>query len=174
MLWSTLMTRDGWVIAPARLESPSDPVETRGMAILERDSTDAPKPRVPLYVGGHRVAAAATGAVSLRITRWSLPGRRFCPIAIIVQPLCLRRHSSGPVEVLDSFCSFGNTDDDPAIVPPLLVYADLRALVDPAGRKEHALRRSRPCCVQDRAAAAESTVRRHRAVALGRLKTGGL
>lgn len=44
----------------------------------------------------------------------------------------LRRHPSGPIEVLDSFWSFGDTDDDPAIVPPLLVYADLLALVDPA------------------------------------------
>jgi hypothetical protein len=43
----------------------------------------------------------------------------------------LRADPKGEIEVLETFWDFPPTDNRPDVVPPLLVYADLLATMDP-------------------------------------------
>lgn len=49
----------------------------------------------------------------------------------LVKAYKLHRHPNGPIEILDSFWSFDDEPTTAAIVPPLLVHADLLGLYDP-------------------------------------------
>lgn len=101
---------------------------------------------------GGEVAAAkltnhlkpATGTIYLE------PARAREALATLVQEHRLRADAQGNVEILDAFWKLPAEDTPPGLVPPLLVYADLMATLDPRNLEvakrireryiEHALR----------------------------------
>jgi hypothetical protein len=59
------------------------------------------------------------------------PARRREGIGQLVRQHQLRAELAGQLEILDTFWNFPGAGDKPELVPPLLVYVDLLATLDP-------------------------------------------
>jgi hypothetical protein len=59
------------------------------------------------------------------------PAKRHESVAQLVRKYQLRADPDGPFEILDTFWNFPGDTKRPDLVPPLLVYADLLATLDP-------------------------------------------
>jgi len=82
--------------------------------------------------GGEVAAARLTG--DLKPATWTIyidPATRRPGIAGLVREYRLRADPHGELEILDTFWHFPPAPTQPDLVPPLLVYADLVATLDP-------------------------------------------
>jgi hypothetical protein len=83
------------------------------------------------YWGGEVAAAKLTGHLKpATYTIYLRPGADQATLPALVREHRLRADPQGNVEFLDAFWNFQTKGNDPDIVPPVLVYADLVATVD--------------------------------------------
>jgi len=103
--------------------------------------------------GGEVAAAKLTGHLKpATATIYLEPATARETLATLVREHRLRADPQGNVEILNAFWTFPAQDAPPDLVPPLLVYADLMATLDPRNLEvarrvreqhiEHALRRA--------------------------------
>ena len=103
--------------------------------------------------GGEVAAAKLTGHLKpATATIYLEPATAREALATLVRENRLRTDPQGNVEILDAFWTLPAQDAPPDVVPPLLVYADLMATLDPRNLEiarrireqhlEHALRRA--------------------------------
>ncbi len=102
--------------------------------------------------GGEVAANKLTGHLKpASCTIYIDPARRREGVAKLVREHRLRADPDGEVEILDTFWNFPADPGQPELVPPLLVYADLVATLDPRNleiakqiREEHVYHALRP------------------------------
>ncbi len=99
-------------------------------------------------VGANKLTEHLTPAA---YTIYMEPARRHEGVAQLVGRHQLRADPDGPLEILDTFWNFPGEAKQPELVPPLLVYADLLATLDPRNleiakrmREEHVDHAVRP------------------------------
>lgn len=82
--------------------------------------------------GGEVAAEKLTGSLKPEVvTLYIRPGQERENITRLVAAHRLRADPQGDIELLDTFWDFPADHDDPDVVPPILVYADLVATHDP-------------------------------------------
>jgi len=112
------------------------------------------KTRLPegAFWGGEVAAAKLTEHLNpAAYTIYIDPGKRREGIGQLVRRHRLRADPNGQIEILDAFWNFPQRAKQPDLVPPLLVYADLLATLDPRNleiarriREEHVDHALRP------------------------------
>jgi len=157
-----MRTRDRHVLEPGRLVEEwvtTYPIRLRPK--LNRQRFRAPDPdwwqttRLPdgALWGGEVAANTLTGHLKpATCTIYIDPTTRRDGVARLAKDHRLRADLEGEVEILDTFWTFPADPRQPELVPPLLVYADLMATLDPRNLEiakrireehvDHALRRA--------------------------------
>lgn len=154
-------TRDRRLLEPGRLVEEwvtNYPIKLRPRLNPRRFRVANPrwwqKTRLPegAFWGGEVAAAKLTEHLNpATYTVYMEPARRHEGVAQLVRRHQLRADPVGQLEILDTFWNFPGEAKQPELVPPLLVYADLLATLDPRNleiakrmREEHVDHAVRP------------------------------
>ena len=115
-----------WVVAYAEQLRPKQLIGTfRAGTVINWKELEVPAPAA--LWGGEIAAAKLTGYLTPEVTTIYLHR----PVQDVTRELRLAKQPQGNVELREIFWEFPLKTTIPAIVPPLLVYADLIATADP-------------------------------------------
>ena len=119
-----------WVTTyPIRLRPKLNPQRFRALNPIWREKTRLPDGAL---WGGEVAANILSGHLKPATrTLYLDPATRRDGVAMLVKAHRLRADPTGEVEILDKFWTFPVDPRQPTLVPPLLVYADLLATLDP-------------------------------------------